>query len=111
MKTLVYVVDDEQELGEMFSEFLTDENITVKAFANPQEALNKAQEEKPDLYFLDYRMPKIDGDELAKKLPPQGDKYLVTGEISPSPSFSFKGIISKPYNFKDIKALLSNYGK
>lgn len=111
MTKLIYIIDDEQDIGEMFSEFITDDKTIVKAFTNPIEALVQAQVDQPDLYFLDYRMPKMDGDELAKKLPTKGDKFLVTGEIAPNPSFSFKGVIAKPYKLKDMKSLINSYKK
>jgi CheY-like chemotaxis protein len=110
MKKIAYIVDDEQDIVDLFPVLLNSDEFEIKGFCDPFEALAQAKIDNPLVYFLDYRMPKMSGDELAKNLP-EGLKYLLTGEIEPHPQFDFSGIINKPYDFKAIKKLLDSLNK
>lgn len=65
----VLIVDDQayqrvllrQVIGEL------DASVTVADFADPIEALQWSREVVPDLVILDYRMPKMDGLEFARR--------------------------------------------
>jgi CheY-like chemotaxis protein len=59
--TTVLVVDDEFGIGELFDAFFTDEGYRVLTASNGRHGMEVLAEERPDLMFLDYMMPVMDG--------------------------------------------------
>jgi len=64
--TTVLVVDDEQDIADLYSTWLADE-YTVRTAYGPEEALEKA-DESLDVVFLDRQMPKMTGDEVLEEV-------------------------------------------
>lgn len=58
---VVLVVDDEHGIAELLQAVLIDEGHRVLTAANGKHALSVLREEKPDVIFLDYMMPVMDG--------------------------------------------------
>lgn len=104
----IMVVDDEPEITEIIDAFLQNEGYTVKVENNPQNALNLAEEFKPDLILLDIMMPGTDGYQvcnLIKENPRLGDTPVIflTGKDSKDDqgkSFQVGGdmFIKKPFS-------------
>ncbi len=70
MKTTAVIVDDEQPICDEIEYLLgrhIDFNVAAK-FTNCVDALSYILEEKPDVVFLDIKMPGMSGLELAQKL-------------------------------------------
>jgi two-component system response regulator RpfG len=65
----VLIVDDQSSQRTMMRQLLGDisPEIKVADFSDPVHALLWSQEEPPDLVILDYRMPKMDGLEFARR--------------------------------------------
>ncbi len=65
----VLIVDDQPSQRTMFRHLLEDISPEVKVtdFGDPVEALLWSQRTSPDLLLLDYRMPKLDGLEFARR--------------------------------------------
>jgi CheY-like chemotaxis protein len=59
--TTVLVVDDEFGIAELFDAILTDEGHQVLTAINGQHGLELLAQKQPDLMFLDYMMPVMDG--------------------------------------------------
>ena len=57
----VLVVDDEFGVAELFDAILTDEGYRVLTAINGRHGLELLAQERPDLMFLDYMMPVMDG--------------------------------------------------
>ena len=57
----VLVVDDEFGVAELFDAILTDEGHRVLTAINGRHGLELLAQERPDLMFLDYMMPVMDG--------------------------------------------------
>jgi CheY-like chemotaxis protein len=57
----VLVVDDEFGIAELFDAILTDEGHRVLTAINGRHGLEMLAQERPDLMFLDYMMPVMDG--------------------------------------------------
>lgn len=71
---LILIADDIPYNREVLSAFLSSWNLSVILAENGVEAVQKAQEQKPDLIILDMKMPLMDGYETAEQL--RCDKIL-----------------------------------
>lgn len=58
---LVLVIDDEFGIADLIDAMLTDEGHRVLMAANGKQALDLLAKERPNLIFLDYMMPVMDG--------------------------------------------------
>ncbi|MDB5393017.1 MAG: diguanylate cyclase [Rhodospirillales bacterium] len=65
----IVIVDDQKSSRQVISELAAtlETNVSVKAFANPFEALSYVHEHTPDLLIADYRMLDINGAELIRR--------------------------------------------
>ena len=68
----ILVVDDDRLVLAALCEGLRAVGYRVTGTANPQDALDVAGRDAPDLALLDVRMPVMDGIELGRKLREQG---------------------------------------
>lgn len=65
---LVLVVDDEARITKLVELALADEGFRVIAAEGGREALEKAEEYRPDVVLLDIMMPDLDGIEVMREL-------------------------------------------
>ncbi|UCF63398.1 MAG: sigma-54-dependent Fis family transcriptional regulator [bacterium] len=107
----VMVVDDEENIREVLSNYLESMNYEVDAAEDGQEALNKYQKGDFDLIISDLLMPNIDGLELLKRIR-EIDKDVLFLMITGYPSIETavdaikKGAydyITKPFHMEDVK--------
>jgi len=68
MAEKILVVDDEWELRNLLTEFLTGEGYDVIQASNGEQALELAEKEEPQVILLDVKMPGIDGIEVCRRL-------------------------------------------
>jgi CheY-like chemotaxis protein len=64
----ILVVDDDQDLRELYMELLKEQGHVVMGAADGAAGLELASALKPDLILTDWRMPRMDGVELCKEL-------------------------------------------
>ncbi|HSQ31987.1 MAG TPA: sigma-54 dependent transcriptional regulator [Gemmatimonadaceae bacterium] len=64
----ILIVDDEQGIRAALGQLLEFEGYEVRAVGNAVDAIAEYQKQRPDLVFLDVKMPGIDGVEALKKL-------------------------------------------
>src|SRR5438270_11591991 len=64
----VLLIEDAPDVMELYRLKLTLDDYDVITAANGPEGLEKAESEKPELIFLDIKMPGMDGFEVIKKL-------------------------------------------
>ncbi len=64
----ILIVDDEQSVREVLSEYFTEQGYSVENAAGGEEALALVQRGTPDLVLLDVRMPGIDGVETLRRI-------------------------------------------
>ena len=64
----VLVVDDEFEIRDLLSKFLTEEGYEVIVASNGEEALELAERENPQVILLDILMPGFSGIETCRRL-------------------------------------------
>jgi putative two-component system response regulator len=72
MSAKILVVDDESSIVDVLTRFLTREGYTVVTAVNGREALERVQQEWPDLILLDVTMPELDGFTVCARL--KGDE-------------------------------------
>jgi DNA-binding response OmpR family regulator len=68
MRKKILVVDDEDDILNFLELVLSEKGYQVATASGGQEALTKAQLERPDLVLLDIMMPQMDGWEVLKLL-------------------------------------------
>ena len=81
MKKRILVIDDERAVRDSFELALFDDNFEVRVAENGFKGVELAREARPDLIFLDLKMPEIDGIETMKRLlanDPTLHIYIVT---------------------------------
>ena len=111
----ILVVDDNEINIKLIKRLLAEYNPEIDSCTNGMEAINKVQEVRYDLIFLDHMMPGLDGIQTLSKMkdliasvPPTialtansysgaREKYIEDG---------FYDYLAKPFNVNDLKNLL-----
>jgi len=104
----VLFVDDEPDLCTFFSEMFSSPDVTIYAFSRTEDVISACKTQKFDLGFFDFRMKTETGDDLALRLKPCFDVYLLSGELDLKPAFPFTEVLNKPYDNKKIEAILAS---
>lgn len=88
-KPVVLVIDDDQRIRELMSEFLSGQGYRVCLSEDGFAGLDDVRELKPDLILLDLRLPGRSGEEVCKAIRDDEDErikhtpiLMVTGKIS-----------------------------
>lgn len=68
MASLIYVVEDDQNIREIESFALKNSGYIVEAFDSGKAFFTRIKEKMPDLVLLDIMLPDIDGMEILKRL-------------------------------------------
>ncbi|MEP1584299.1 MAG: response regulator transcription factor, partial [Marinobacter sp.] len=68
MQNRVLLVEDDEELRELLSRYLTNQGFTVREAANGQDGLSLALGQNCDLVVLDIMLPDISGLEVLRQL-------------------------------------------
>ena len=118
----ILLIDDDPEDAEIFMEAADSlkKGIIVRWIGSPQQALQDLKEgaNLPDLIFLDYNMPRINGFEMLEQF--ENDSRLSNIPVilisTPSQDFMEKQLekhtfiqyISKPNSYRDLVALLGS---
>ena len=74
MTKVVLVVDDEFGIADLIDAVLTDEGYRVLTAMNGRQGLAVMAKDHPDLVFLDYMMPVMDGADVLRAM--AGDPYI-----------------------------------
>ncbi|HYX25300.1 MAG TPA: response regulator transcription factor [Thermoanaerobaculia bacterium] len=64
----VLLLDDDEALGELLTEYLGGFGFTVRAVAHPEEGLRAIRSDPPDLVVLDLMLPGMDGLAVCRKI-------------------------------------------
>jgi DNA-binding response OmpR family regulator len=63
----ILIIDDEEEIVNMLSEFLSQRDYAVATALDGEDGLTKFDTEKPDIVLCDIKMPRKDGFQFLKE--------------------------------------------
>lgn len=109
MKLKILYIDDEQDLCDIFTELNSSDEVEIKTFVDPRAALAHSAQEKPDLVFMDYRLPGTTGDKVAAALNVAAPIYLISGDLNVKSSFEFIRILGKPVDHAEINKIIRSW--
>jgi CheY-like chemotaxis protein len=108
----VLVVDDDPNIRLMLEEVLRDEGYGVRVASNGREALEKVEDEQPDLILLDLMMPVMDGRQFCQEFAPRQETaeqrvpVLVIsaerGGREEARALGVDGYLTKPFDLDDL---------
>ena len=95
----IAIIDDEQEILNLFLEVLEDEGYQPTGFTNPASFLEYVKQHKDEFEFviLDYRMSPMEGGELANKV------YEINHKIKMILLTAYTDIVTHTRNLEVIK--------
>src|SRR5262245_42370754 len=67
-RTRVLLIDDDEKLGALLTEYLGQFGFAVKAVADPEDGLRALQADPPDIVVLDVMLPGMDGFAVCRKV-------------------------------------------
>ncbi|EQC45305.1 response regulator [Bacteriovorax sp. Seq25_V] len=114
----ILVIDDEVKILNLFNESISDSNVNVICASNPKEALALIDDGRFNMIFIDFSMPEMNGDELAKKireLSYSGPIIYLTGKVadekikSDIASGLFNDHLQKPFIKDDIVNMMNKW--
>lgn len=82
----ILVVEDEEDLLEIYSSFLRNAGYTVETALDGRRAIEMAKKTEFDLVLLDIKLPDIMGDEVARKLKEINEGIIIV-MVTGFPSF------------------------
>lgn len=77
----ILLIDDDKDIQDIYSEFLTQAGYKVDSAHDGQEGLSKILQGGYDLIILDIMMPKIDGLGILRKLKEDPPQNIYNGPI------------------------------
>ena len=118
--TKILLVDDDSDYLEVTQLMLMDEGYDVIPAINGEDGITKFRESKPDIVFLDIKMPGIDGYETffrIKKIDSDAkvvfaSSYALENEkFKKAKEMNLCGIINKPADFDEYEKMIKKYAK
>ncbi|MDD5196822.1 MAG: response regulator [Candidatus Omnitrophota bacterium] len=68
MSVKILIVDDDPDIRDVLKLTLSEENYEILEAADGEEALRVIRSIQPDLILLDYKIPKVDGREVCRRI-------------------------------------------
>ena len=108
------VVEDDEELGEIFSDLLEASGLAVSWVADGQVALDWLAQSSPDIIVLDLHLPRVSGLEILRRVRKNPEQKhtevivvtadaLLTTVIKEQADFT----LIKPIDFNQLNTLIS----
>ena len=112
------IIDDDEDINNLFKIFLEYNGYIIDAYTNPVEALNSFRKNSHDLIILDLKMPMMDGMTIYHKIKEIDNNVIIcftTADINYIEDLR-KGIIDidkivlyKPVLLKDLKNKIDSF--
>ena len=106
----VLVIDDDDLSREVLALLLEDAGYEVSSASSGEEALTalETHETNPDAVLMDWQMPGVSGDELARRLRARCRESMVllamSGSKVPEPRLATDGFLLKPFSMEEFEA-------
>lgn len=110
----VFIVDDDEDLREMFLALLESYGAVVSAFADGASAIDAARKEPPEIALVDISLPIVSGLEVAARLRElaEGVKIIaVSGFDEPPSGEVFDAYLVKPVDFAQLEAAVASVSR
>ncbi|MCK8620682.1 response regulator transcription factor [Apilactobacillus kunkeei] len=111
MMSKILVVDDEKPITDIEKFNLEKEGYDVVVAYDGEEALQKVEEESPDLIILDLMLPKVDGLEVAREVRKTRDMPIIMVTAKDSELDKVLGLelgaddyVTKPFSNRELVA-------
>lgn len=112
MSFKVFFIDDEPDICQVFREYFRRlPDIEIQTFIDPEDALQAVALDKPDLIFIDYRLPDTTGFDVAMRMSGSVPLVLITGELSVKKQAPFIKVFSKPFDFAAMGVFIQDQMK
>lgn len=111
----ILVVDDEEPVVDLLTDMLHDQGYTVLSAHNGRAALQRIEEQKPDLVISDVMMPFVDGIKLSRTLRQTHDAkelpiILMSAAMPPDlAACGANAFLGKPFDIDRIDLLVACY--
>jgi CheY-like chemotaxis protein len=109
----VLVVDDELPVREMMVNLLHHLGCDCESVSSAAEALSKSEANNFDLFLIDFHMPGMTGDQLAREIKerkPGAPVVLITGDHAQSASKDIDRVLFKPVSLAELRTLIASLG-
>ena len=109
------VADDEPQICDLLSDFLSPRGYTVVTAADGEAALQEMRRSRPDLFMLDLLLPKLSGLEVLRRIRDEsidvGTIWTMTGRaddasVTESMRLGANDFFTKPLNLPHLDWLL-----
>ncbi len=115
----ILIVDDNVDSRELVVKILSGRGYRLVEAADGEEAFEKAVTEKPDLILMDRSLPKMDGDEVTRRLRCHKDfgdipiialtAHAMKGDRERSLQAGCSGYLSKPVDVRKLPLQVASY--
>ena len=115
MTNTVLVVDDEQVLAGAMGDYLGRHGYAVNITSSGEEALKVIDREPPDIVVLDYRLPRMDGLEVLRRIKesrPEIEVIILTAHGSVEGAVEAMKVgafdyLSKPLDLEELRLVVN----
>lgn len=68
MNKRVLIIDDDEKLNSLLSDYLNKFGYSVRSYTTPMKGIRAVERDKPDIIILDIMLPEMDGFEVLKEI-------------------------------------------
>ncbi|MBX9838410.1 MAG: hypothetical protein K2X69_08880 [Silvanigrellaceae bacterium] len=109
MAIKIYFLDDETDILEIFKDTFSSNEFIITTFSNPTDLIEASKIDKPDLYFLDNKLPNFTADIVSKQLDPDIPKAIITADVNQKFEMNYIAIFGKPFRNEEILELMKKF--
>jgi len=110
-KYQVLIIDDDDHILQILTEYFEYENFDVSTAASGQDGLKLIEESEPDLIVLDIMLPEMDGWEVCQELRPSNQIPIIILSAKTKDSDRIMGLelgaddyVTKPFSPREVVA-------
>lgn len=114
MERAAVIVEDQEDIRSLLTAILESSGFTVSSTDNGLDAVELVRTVQPDVTTLDVNIPGIDGFEVARRVRPFSDTYIIFISAFVEPGDAERGraaggdeYLGKPFRPRDLKARLA----